>query len=209
MEDLILTPKGICQWAKIFRPDPKYDDYSIDQILSKEDGEPIADLIREAIQTFPGFKKILADAKAKDNPHPKGGPVKGLALPPFIELEDGSYKFSFKEKSEGGPKDGEKFPIHIDVFDAKKNPWPKNILIGNGSTVRISYYLWTWNHAAQGGIGVSLRFRAVQVVNLVPYEKPERDYGFATEEGTDTGNQLGSELPPQSTGGPVVDDIPF
>jgi len=219
-EETFLTEEGPCEWAKLVVPDIKYDDFCIDLTLPAGLAKVHADRVRGAVMAYPNREKILADALADPAPHPRGGPVKGMALPPWKVAENGDFKFKFRSDSVGGPKGGPKFDITIDIFDAKMNPWPRDVLIGNGSSVMVCYYLYPWNNATQGGIGCTLRLVAVQVIDHVPYESEVRTHGFTQQEGVDmaghgftpqhTPAPASVEQPYQShTGGPVVDDIPF
>ena len=109
------------------------------------------------------------------------------------------------------------------------NQWPRDVLIGNGSIVKVCFTLWPWNVAPRGGVGATLRPKAVQIIDHVPYEAEEKTYGFTPQEGTDMGPQpfqntpaasqddipLGDVPAPstkpyeQHTGGPVVSEVPF
>lgn len=53
------------------------------------------------------------------------------------------------------------------VMDSKKNPWPTDKKVGNGSKIKVSInpYDWTW----KGKSGVSASLNSVMVVNLTEY----------------------------------------
>jgi len=214
-----LTPLGKCEWAHILNPQTKFDSdgvYSIKLDLGEIDAKPIVNLIRQATQD------------RKEAEIQLGRNVVGWANPPWkVEEETGVYKFTFKQKALGKPKNKDPFPISIDVLDAKTNVWPKDILIGNGSLVIVAFTVYTWNSAAQGGIGTTLQLKAVQIIEHVHYEAEAKDYGFQAEEGVDMGGQpfypeasqdkgANGDDPAktgapykQHTDGPVEDDIPF
>lgn len=220
--ETFLTDPGPCEWAKVFVPDKKYDDFGIDMILSPALAEAHQKRVRAEVQAWPNFNNILAEAKLDPKPHPRGGPVKGLALPPWETEEDGNFRLKFRSDAQGGPKGGPMFDITIDVFDSKMNPWPREVAIGNGSVVSVCYYLYPWNNPTPGGIGCSLRLVAVQVIDHVPYEAETHTHGFTAREGVDIiGHGFAPVTAPapdradldhphaDHTGGPVVDDIPF
>lgn len=71
-----------------------------------------------------------------------------------------------------------KFPP--EVVDAKLNPIPKNILIGNGSDVKVKASIGHIEN--KFGKFVVLNLNAVQVLNLIPYESNKLD-GLEAEEG--------------------------
>ena len=172
------TPSGKVEWAKILQPDYKYDKdgmYSIDHYLESGPAQEIIKIIR----TVALKKADLEGAHA-------------YAPPPFTEnKETGIYCFKYKQSAIGRPHKGEPFEIKVDVFDAKMNHWPKDVLIGNGSIVKVCFSLYPWNVVARGGVGVTLRLKAVQIIDHVPYEAEERTFGFEEEEGVDIGEQVG------------------
>jgi len=172
------TPAGRAEWAKILQPDYKYDKdglYTIDHYVENGPAQKIIEVIRPIAQ----MKASQEGATA-------------FAPPPFTsDKETGIYCFRYRQSAIGRPKVGEPFEIKVDVFDAKMNNWPKDVLIGNGSIVKVCFSLYAWNVVARGGIGVTLRLKAVQVIDHVPYEAEERTYGFEEEEGVDIGEQAG------------------
>lgn len=68
--------------------------------------------------------------------------------------------------------------VKPEVVDAKTNPWPENVLIGNGSKViaDVGTYEWTFPKTPKPGQkqkhGVSAGFNALQVLELVPFGDP-------------------------------------
>lgn len=62
-----------------------------------------------------------------------------------------------------------KSDIQPKVVDSKKNSLPDSVLIGNGSDVNVACNVYDWKFKNKGG--KSLGLLAIQVVNLVPYEK--------------------------------------
>lgn len=211
------TAPGKVAWAKILKPDYKYDKdgmYTMDHFLEREHAEVVLGAIRPIV----GMKAQHENCAQ-------------YAPPPFtIDAETGIHCFKYRQSAIGRPNKGDPFKITINVFDAQMNQWPRDVLIGNGSIVKVCYTLWPWNVAARGGVGVTLRPKAVQIINHVPYEAEERTYGFQPQEGTDMGPQpfqntpandseqadipLG-EVPASSapyenhTTGPVTPEVPF
>lgn len=172
------TPPGKSEWAKILQPDYKYDKdglYSIDHYVDSAPAEKIIEVIR----AIAGMKTSQEGATS-------------YAPPPFtIDKETGIHCFKYRQSAIGRPKVGEPFEIKVDVFDAKMNAWPKDILIGNGSIVKVCFSLYPWNVVARGGVGITLRLKAVQILDHVAYEAEERTYGFQEEDGVDIGSQSG------------------
>lgn len=89
---------------------------------------------------------------------------------------------SFKRKeirADGTPSK----PIRI--VDGEKRDWDQKVLIGNGSTVNVSFMVndYTYNGAAGKKPGLI----AIQVVKLVPYEGGDHeDFATYDETGTET-----------------------
>jgi len=181
---ILVTPTGKCEWAKILKPDTKWDSdglYSIDLFLGHEESEGIIAGIRAAVQAY---KNNIAE----------GDDIPGFAKPPFQETEDG-YKFKFKQKAKSG-----EFDYTVDVYDRDTEVWAKDTLIGNGSEVKVAYDLYVWNVKTQGGIGCTLRLKAVQVINHVEYTRDAGSFGFKAE---------GESQVTTKEKYPIGDDIPF
>ncbi len=201
------TMTGEADWSHLFRPDYKYNKkdgvFSLGLTLIGGAQDSVLAIIREAAG-------LMSQAERCTD----------FAPPPFIKDEEtGIYTFKFKQNAVIYPKGEDPIEMKVDVYDAKRNPWPQDVEIGKGSMVKVRYKANAWNSTEQGGIGVTLRLYAVQVINHVPYVP---SHGFDEEEGVDMSGVAsqaqeasGSENTPaekpygQHTGGPVVADIPF
>ncbi len=64
------------------------------------------------------------------------------------------------------------------LLDSDKND--VDVLIGNGSTVRVQYSEYDWEYNKKKGKGLDLQ--AVQIVNLVPYKGCDGDELLSDEE---------------------------
>jgi hypothetical protein len=70
------------------------------------------------------------------------------------------------------------------VMDSKKNPWPTDKKVGNGSKIKVSInpYDWTW----KGKSGVSASLNSVMVVSLTEYtgggDELEEEDGFVLDD---------------------------
>ena len=184
-----VTPTGVCEWAKVLKPDTKFNsdgEFSIDLYLGEKESAGIVDGIRAAV------KKIQEEVTAQGHDTP------GYANPPFKKTDDG-YKFKFKQKALVGD-----YEFKVDVYDAATKDWPKDLLIGNGSTVKVAFEYYAWNVAVQGGVGCSLRLKAVQVIKHKEYKQDAETFGFKKEEGTKV-----DEAVPAGEGGDDGSDIPF
>jgi hypothetical protein len=177
-KERLLTPVGEAKWAHVHIPkEPFAGDkdkgkkYSIDVVFDPTD---------------PAWKAWGADIKSRA-PGGKGVPIKQ-------EKDEGDnptgrYFSTFKT--------GEQYPPR--VFDKYGKEIPKDVLIGNGSKVRVSFTPATYE--GFGG-GLTLYLSAVQVLELVEYKGRSADaYGFDVEQ-----ESTRAELPP---GVPPEDELPF
>lgn len=158
------TPKGTAYWAKLFRPDTKFDAdgvYSVKLRLPSAAAEKVTDYI----STMMG--ESVEKAK-KENPTKKGS-IKP-ANPPYVDVYDadgnetGEVEFNFKQKAVIKTRRGtmEKKPA---VFDAKGKPITDDVDVGNGSTIKVAYEAIPY-YTSMAGAGVSLRLTAVQLIDL-------------------------------------------
>ena len=177
------TPKGIAKWATLGKPDTKYKkegEYRVTLLLTPQEAKPIQELIDKGIEE--------AKAMWKADPKLKGKKIKEADVPYGMDLdkegnETGKVKFTFKAKASGTRKDGTAWTFRPMVFDAKGGKVPSNVSIFGGSIVRVSYEIYPWATVAAGA-GVSLRMKAVQVIELKTLgERDASAYGFGEEEG--------------------------
>lgn len=170
----ITTPAGIAVYPKIEKPDTKFNAdgvYSIDLDLdSKDAGELTTKLTQIADAAY------AAECKAKGKKALKRSDM------PWKETEDGKIRFKFKLKAKGGS--GEKqWDQKPAIFDAKGNPI-KDVNVGSGSTVKVAFEAVPY-FTAMVGHGISLRLRAVQVIELRQYIAGDNfdAFGFKATDG--------------------------
>ena len=67
------------------------------------------------------------------------------------------------------------------LFDSRKNPWPADKEIGNGSKIIVAFSIYAW----EGPTGCGLTFQPLkaQVVDLVEYERRDSADVFGVVEG--------------------------
>jgi hypothetical protein len=177
--ELIVSPRGEALWAKVLgeaadgyeEGDPRA--WSISLLLDPNDPETLAFIERLEAQFEAMHGKGVkvaangwpfADETTKDE---KGRPV-----------PTGKVKFNFKRKEFTAKGNAKPAPV---VVDAKKKAWPQDMLIGNGSKVKIAFSPWSWSGAS--GKGMSLELESLQVLDLVPFDKPAATDAFDEEEG--------------------------
>jgi len=174
--ELIVSPRGEAQWAKVLGEPTAFEDnpkaWSVSLVLDPSDPETIAftERLEKCFEEFHGAKAKISrhgwpfgEQTSKDD--------KGREVP------TGKIEFRFKRKeltAKGKLKDA---PI---VVDSKKNLWPQETLIGNGSKIKVAFTPWGWEMA--GAKGMSLELEQVQVLELVEYAGRDAD-PFAEEDG--------------------------
>lgn len=172
------TPKGTAYWARLFRPDTKFDAdgvYSVKFRLPKADASDVVQAIDTAMN--------VSLKKAKDENPTKKGSIKA-ANPPYSDVYDndgnetGEVEFNFKQKAVIKTRRGpmEKKPA---VFDAKGKPITDAVDVGNGSTIKVAYEAFPY-YTSMAGAGVSLRLVASQLINL---QASGNDFSFGVEDG--------------------------
>lgn len=173
---MLTTPVGDAYWAIVF--EPREDNFNPDEPRSWSiawAGSPSDKATMALMQQIEAeFARIHGDgAKPSKNAWPfrdqtdKEGNATGL-------LE---FRFKKKERT----KKGQVLSAPA-VYDSRKNPWPADTLIGNGSKVKVAFHCWGWEDKF-GKKGVSLSLEAVQVLDLVPFERIDPASAFGVENG--------------------------
>lgn len=159
----LTTPSGKAAWPHVNTPDTKFDKdgiYSINLRLTKEDAE-------EVVKTIKGVLKESVKTAEKEN---KGKKVKVAPLPiKDVEDEQGNptgeveIKFKLRAVGQSGGDSWEQKPA---LFDASGKPMTETV--GSGSTCKVGCEVVPY-YTAMAGAGVTLRLKAVQVLDLVEY----------------------------------------
>jgi hypothetical protein len=170
------TPKGVAKYPWLNTPDTKFNpdgDYKITVVLGAEAAAPIVKFLDERLEAS------VAQAK-KDN---VGKKVREADPPYKVNEETGEVEVTFKMKAKVNMKNGDSFEQRPTIFDAKLHPL-KDINVGGGSVVKVNYECFGF-YTALIGAGVSLRLKAVQVLNLVEFTGglSAQAMGFKEEEG--------------------------
>lgn len=169
-----VTPLGTAQYPWLTKPDTKFNpdgDYSVALTFRDDDGQ-FSTLINNELE------KSVEKAKAEN----AGKKIK-TADAPITENDDGSITLKFKLKAKVTPKNGEPFEQRPALFDAKGQPLGSDIKIGGGSKMKVSFEIVPF-YTSLVGAGLSLRLKAVQLIDLVEYSGGDGSaYGFGKEDG--------------------------
>lgn len=173
---VVVTPRGRAIYPYLTQPDTKF---SAEGVYRVKLAVP-ANLAYETIERIEeAHKKAVQDAQ-KENPKKR---IREAPLPYEEDTEADEVIFNFKCRASFKSKKGEVVSIRPALFDSKGKPLPKDVRIGGGSIIRVSFEPNPYYVAAVGA-GVSLRLKAVQVFELQEYGQASADaYGFEVEEG--------------------------
>jgi hypothetical protein len=171
------TPAGIAQYPYLSKPDTKFNpdgEYKISLEIPAKEAQTITTFLDEQLEAS------IAKAK-KENP---GKKIKEGDAPYSVNEENGAVSVRFKLKAKVTPKSGDAFEQRPAIFDAKGKPITGDAKVGGGSKVKVAYELIPY-YTAIAGAGISLRLKAVQVIDLKEYSggASADAYGFGEEEG--------------------------
>ena len=163
------TPTGVANYPYISKPDTQFDAegvYKVTLAVPEEEAKPIIDLIN---------KELIAGIKALKEAKPKTK-FKNAPLPYSKEEDDdgnetGNILIKFKSKAAYKPS----------VFDAKNNPMVNHNIWG-GSEIKVNGAIAFYSSPSIGQ-GVTLRLRAVQVIQYVEGSEGAGRFNFEEEDG--------------------------
>lgn len=172
------TPKGTAQYPYLTKPDTKFNpegEYKVKLELDAADAGELISFLDEQVE--------LAVEKAKKDPKNAGKKIKVGDAPYSVNEDTGKASINFKLKAKVTTKSGETFEQRPAIFDAKGKPIT-DVNIGGGSKVKVAYEVVPF-YTALVGASISLRMKAVQVIDLVEFSggASAEGYGFGEEEG--------------------------
>lgn len=165
----ILVLEGTALWAKVFEPDTKFNplgDYSINLQMPVAEGAAMSEQLESIVQAE--FNKAI-----KKEPRLKNTLTTQDVCQPVYDRDTGddtgNVEFKFKLKAKVQKRDGTYYEQQPAVIDSKKVPMTNDILIGNGSRVKVAFEPIPYVMQTNKKVGVALRLKAVQVIDLVEY----------------------------------------
>lgn len=173
---VIVSPAGSLQWAKVCKPGVvnrgkpgEREQWSCDLLLEKSDAEA---------QAF--VKQLKAEFVERHGNAARPGP-NGLPFKTHLDQtgeETNLWQFRFARNVVTSRGHELSPPL---VQDAAGTLWPKDVLIGNGSTGRVAFDIWHWSNP-EAGRGISLNLQGVRVLYLVEYQAPDVGEAFGEPE---------------------------
>jgi|TARA_R110002020_G_scaffold197481_7_gene398571 hypothetical protein len=155
------TDVGTAQWPHLNTPDTQFNKDGVFHVslrLTKEQAEPLTNKMSEVLEEFSktdrAKSKKTAPFPVKDVEDDDGNPT-------------GEVQIKFKLNAVGinGADRWEQRPV---LFDAGGKPMSENI--GGGSRIKVGAEIVPYS-TAMAGTGVTLRLKAVQVIELIEYTK--------------------------------------
>ncbi len=176
--------KGNAMWAKVFEPDTRFvpeGEYSAQVIVPEAEAAIVCEQLEKLIN-------MEFDKAVKEKPQLKATLSKRPAAEPQIDDEGnptGNLIFKTKLKARIKTKAGVVKEQKVFVYDSKKNLLPSNIAVGNGSVIKVAVEPFPYVMQSTKQVGVSLRLKGVQVIELVEYGAPssmfDEEDGFVAE----------------------------
>jgi len=171
------TPIGTAVYPRLNSPDTKFNKdgvYSVDLQLDPSD--------KDTTTFITSLKKASDDAYKAECENRGGKKLKRSELP-IKETDEGMIRIKFKLNAKAGneEKSWAQKPM---LFDAQGNAMATPPNIGSGSTIRVSFEIVPY-FTAMVGAGVSLRMKAVQIIDLREYTPGDNfdAYGFKATDG--------------------------
>jgi hypothetical protein len=178
-----VSPSGRFIYPWLSTPDTKFD---ADGVYRLKLAVPAAECASFVEMIEGKYDDNLANNKAKV--------TKEGARPWELDEEANAYLFTFKMKAVVTTKTGEQFTQRPSLFDAS-GAILGNVKVGGGTVGKISFEVIPYANKALGA-GISLRLKAVQIIDLVEFGVGDADsFGFAEEEGyvANTGSDFEDE----------------
>lgn len=201
---VITTPRGVAKYPHLSTPDTKFNpagEYHIKLLLDGEDAENLKARLDQETERAVALMKEQNPKFAKTmKAHT---PYKAETEKDDASVETGKTEFTFKMKAKVEPKGKEAFTQKPRIFDAKGKPVLGKLDIGGGSAVKVNFEAAPFFSAKDKIAGVTLRLKAVQVIELKSYvSRNAGDYGFGAEDGfdaTESGDSFSDETATEST----------
>jgi len=202
----LTTPKCVFRYPKLIEPDTKFNpdgDYKVTAMIPAAEGAGIADQLDALYEAHKSSLKEQAPGQ------------KFKAVDPSFGYEDidgvPHFTLTAKSKAKGIARDGRAWTALPPLFDASgaavkdretlRSMW-------SGTTGRVSFEACPFFNPAIGA-GITLRLKAVQILELVSNGGSANSYGFQEEAGWSSSSQAESQVPFDGTGTAVDEGFDF
>jgi len=193
----LTTPKATLKYPKLIEPETKFSPeghYKVTAVIPAEEAGPMADQLDELFEAHKNSLKAQAPGQ------------KFKAVDPSFGYEDidgkPCFTISVKMKAKGMDRDGRSWSAVPALFDATGAPVKdRDALRGmwSGTTGRVSFEACPFFQPALGA-GITLRLKAVQILDLVESGGSANSFGFQEEVGGWAASETQASVPFDATG---------
>lgn len=193
----LTTPKATLKYPKLIEPETKFSPeghYKVTAVIPAEDVGDLADQLDTLFEEHKASLKAQAPNQ------------KFKAIDPSFGFEDidgkPCFTISVKMKAKGMDRDGRSWSAVPALFDATGAPVKdREALRGmwSGTTGRVSFEACPFYQPALGA-GITLRLKAVQIIDLVESGGSANSFGFQEEAGGWSASETQASVPFDATG---------
>ena len=193
----LTTPKATLKYPKLIEPETKFSaegHYKVTAVIPAEDAGALAEQLDALYEAHKASLKAQAPGQ------------KFKAVDPSFGFEDVDGKpcftISVKMKAKGMDRDGRSWSAVPALFDATGAPVKdRDALRGmwSGTTGRVSFEACPFYQPALGA-GITLRLKAVQIIDLVESGGSANSFGFQEETGGWAASETQASVPFDATG---------
>ena len=202
----LTTPKATLKYPKLIEPETKFSPeghYKVTAIIPAEEAGPMADQLDALFEAHKASLKAQAPSQ------------KFKAVDPSFGYEeiDGKpcFTVSVKMKAKGMDRDGRAWTASPALFDASGAPVKHRESLRSmwsGTTGRVSVEACPFFQPAIGA-GITLRLKAVQIIDLVESGGSADSYGFQEEAGGWASSETEASVPFDATGAATDEGFDF
>lgn len=164
----MIVIKGKALWCKVFEPDTRFvpeGEYSVQVVVPETEAQDLCEQLDAVVQA-------KQEETVKEQPKLKA--VLSTRQPYELDTDEvgnptGNLVFKTKMKARIKSRNGQVYEQKPAVVDAKRTPMDGNTMVGNGSLIKVAVETVPYFMASNKQVGVSLRLKAVQVIDLVEY----------------------------------------
>ena len=178
-----VTPLGVAVYPHLLKADYEYKpDGEYKTKLRLDPNASLRSAKGEDLGTMADFLEAQGAASVEKAKAENNGKIKPADLPYEEDEETGELLVNFKLKAKVTPTNGEEFTQKPAIFDSKGTPFTGERIWG-GSKIKIAFECVPF-YTKLIGAGITLRLKAVQIVELVETGGADAStYGFGEEEG--------------------------
>lgn len=202
----LTTPKATLKYPKLIEPETKFSPeghYKVTAVIPAEDAAPLADLLDALYEAHKASLKAQAPTQ------------QFKAVDPSFGYEDINGKpcftISVKMKAKGMDRDGRAWSAVPALFDATGAPVKHRETLRDmwsGTTGRVSFEACPFFQPAIGA-GITLRLKAVQIIDLVESGGSADSYGFQEETGGWATGETAASVPFDAAGAATDEGFDF